>query len=229
MNSIGNRIKQARHRQGLSQVELADIAKVSQPTVANWETDSHIPRQAALDKLANILGTSANWIRSGEAEIGNGYHSPAGYLARPVQHVPISAWPSLAEMTDGQINPSQARDYIAISLEVSAPFALLANDPAMAAHFPVGAAIVFDADAGVLQDGKCYLFEREGDIILRRWQSSPDRLEALPNQSAIDADFLETRPTPLARALMSVRRALNSVNVSILRPYREGNFQLSSC
>lgn len=206
MNSIGNRIKQARLGQGLSQVELAHAANVSQPTVANWENDSHIPRQAALDKLAGILSTSANWIRIGDTEITNGVHNSSGYLTRPIQHVPISTWPTTANIKDERITPSPARDYVALSILASAPFALIANDPNMAAHFPIGVAIIFDATAGELEDGKCYLFAQENEIILRRWQSAPDRLEALPNQSAVDADFVETSPVPLAKAIMSVKR-----------------------
>jgi len=205
-NSIGGRIKQTRLNQGLSQVELALAANVSQPTVANWENDSHVPRQAALDKLAGILSTSANWIRIGDTAITNEANTSAEYLTRSIQHVPISSWPSLRNISEGHLTPSPARDYVALSIAAETPFALIANDPAMAAHFPIGTAIIFDTAVGDLQDGKCYLFAVDNEIILRRWQSAPDRLEALPNQSAIDAEFLEIRPLPLARAIMSVRR-----------------------
>ncbi len=205
-DSIGGRIKQARLEQGLSQVELAHAAKVSQPTVANWENDSHVPRQAALDKLSGILRTSPNWIRVGNSEKTNSGHTSADYLARPIQHVPISAWPTMINIENGVVAPSTPRDYVALSVNAHEPFALIANDPKMAAHFPIGAAIIFAPFSGELEDGKCYLFARDDEIILRRWQSAPDRLEALPNQSAVDADFLETRPRPLAKAIMSLRR-----------------------
>lgn len=204
--SIGGRIKQARLGQGLSQAELAQAANVSQPTVANWENDSHVPRQAALDKLAGILSTSPNWIRIGDMDRLDAANTSAGYLTRPIQHVPISSWPTANNVSNGQLSPLPARDYMALSISAANPFALIANDPAMAAHFPVGVAIVFDVMAGALEDGKCYLFEINRDIILRRWQSTPDRLEALPNQSAVDAEFVESRPTPLARAIISLRR-----------------------
>ena len=204
--SIGNRIKLARLELGLSQVELAQAANVSQPTVANWENDSHVPRQGALDKLSEILAKPANWIRIG----GNGQidlsNSSEGYLLRPIRHVPISPWPSVHNIQNGMLIPEAAKDYIALSISPERPFALIANDPAMAAHFPVGVAIIFSADVLTLVNDKCYLFEHDGDIILRRWQSAPDRLEALPNQSAVDATFLDTPPKPLARAIMSVRR-----------------------
>lgn len=210
MNSAGARIKQARLDRGLSQVALALAANVSQPTVANWENDSHVPRQAALDKLAGILDTSATWIRVGDSEQSGITKTTAGYIARPIQHIPISAWPTLVNLKDGQLTPPPAKDYVALSTSANAPFALIANDPAMAANFPVGVAIIFDKvlgeGMGALQDDKCYLFAIDGEIILRRWQSAPDRLEARPNQSVVNAEFVETRPIPLAQAIISVQR-----------------------
>lgn len=205
MTSIGTRIKKARQKSGLSQAELAQAANVSQPTVANWENDSHTPRQAALEKLADILGSEANWLRIGDAAFERHTHSIEEYLSRPVHHIPIYSWPR-AQATRSQIVEGGAHDYIAFSIDAKRPFALIANDPAMAAHFPIGSAIIFDAEKIELADGACYLFERADRIVLRRWQSAPDRLEALPNHSAVDAEFVQTRPLPLARALVSMRR-----------------------
>ena len=206
MKSIGTRIKQTRLDRGLSQVELASAANVSQPTVANWENDSHVPRQAALDKLAGILEASANWIRIGDSEASKAANVAGGYLSRPIRHIPISAWPTGANLMDGQLTPPPAKDYVALSSSAEQPFALIANDPAMAANFPVGVAIIFDKVQGELQDDKCYLFSIDGEIILRRWQSAPDRLEARPNQSAVNAEFVDSRPIPLAHAIMSLQR-----------------------
>ncbi len=206
MNSIGSRIKQARLGQGFSQVELAQAAQVSQPTVANWENDSHVPRQNALERIAGILSTSSNWIRIGDDNQINGKHTSQTYLTRQIHHVPISPWPNDQNVKDGMISLSTARDFVALSLNAQKPFALIANDPSMSAHFPIGVAIIFDNNIGELEDGKCYLFERGGKIILRRWQSEPNRLEALPNQSAVDAEFTTETPIPLAKAVMSVRR-----------------------
>ncbi len=206
MESIGYRIKQARLGQGFSQVELAQAARVSQPTVANWENDSHVPRQNALERLADILRTSSNWIRVGDSYDASGNHSPKTYLARPIHHIPILPWPDGKNLKDDILTHSSPRDYVALSLNVNKPFVLIANDPNMAAHFPIGAAIIFDSHEGALEDGKCYLFKRKGKIILRRWQSEPNRLEALPNQSAVDAQFVTELPKPLAKAVMSMRR-----------------------
>lgn len=206
MESVGERIKKTRLSQGLSQVELAIAADVSQPTVANWENDSHAPRQRALNRLAGILKISPHWLLSGD-EVHSGHSlTTRKYLETPIQHVPILGWPLYDDIYDKGVMAGPSHDYLAISTSARKPFALMASDPAMAAYFPIGAAIIFDADAGKLEDGSCYLFVRNEKIILRRWKALPDRLEALPNQSAVDADFVAQRPMPLAKALLSVRR-----------------------
>jgi len=206
MASIGERIKKARLDNGLSQVELADAASVSQPTVANWETGSHAPRQPALVKLAAILNTSPQWILGG-AEYTNGHTlAPKQYLNTPIHHVPVLQWPDNDEIENGALRVGNAHDYIAISIEVEKPFALIANDPAMAAMFPIGSAIIFDAIPGMLENNTSYLFDMGGEIILRSWQNSPDRLEAHPTLAAVDSEFTTQRPKPLAKALMTLRR-----------------------
>ncbi len=210
MATIGTRIKKARLKLGMSQVELAQAANVSQPTVANWENDSHIPRQKALGNLATILRAAPHWLQSGIGDNPDGIQSTEQYLKRTIRHIPICKWPDPQQILDGQLMLGEARDYLALSTAAAEPFVLIANDPNMAAVFPIGVAIVFDKNRqlkdGQFEDGKCYLFERDGNIILRRWQSEPDRLEALPNLSAVNAEFMDERPRPLARAILSLRK-----------------------
>jgi transcriptional regulator with XRE-family HTH domain len=206
MESIGERIKKARLQNGLSQVELAEAANVSQPTVANWETGSHAPRQPALLKLAEILNSSPQWFLAGGVETNGHTITHKQYLGTPIHHIPIVEWPADNDAQDGSLKFGDAHDYIALSLKIKVPFAVIANDPVMSAQFPIGSAIIFDAVAGPLEDGACYLFVRNSQIELRCWQSSPDRLEVMSPSSAIAAEFTSERPVPLARAIMSLRR-----------------------
>lgn len=206
MKSVGERIKQARIRIGLSQMELADAAKVSQPTIANWENATHIPRRQTLDKLASLLETSPYWLESGIGANPETDNLSARYLSRPIHHIPIMDWPNISHIIDQELMLSQPRDYLSSSAECQKPFALIANDPNMAALFPIGVVIIFDQSLTQLQDGKCYLFTYDGEIILRRWHSEPDRLEALPNLSSVDSILLNKRPRPYAQAILSLRK-----------------------
>lgn len=94
--SLHARIKQSRIKSGLSQALLAKKAGVSQPTVANWETGSHIPRRQALSRIASALDVDPIWLLSGDSDI------PAQtYLSTTIQHVPIF---DISE--NGEISPS---------------------------------------------------------------------------------------------------------------------------
>lgn len=95
MDNLQQRIKSTRVSQGLSQANLAEKTGVSQPTVANWENGSHVPRQAVLEKISKVLGVSELWLRSGTRE---GDDIPASlYLQTPIRHIPIFRRDELAE------------------------------------------------------------------------------------------------------------------------------------
>ncbi len=87
MDDLHKRIKSTRVSLGLSQAILAKRTGVSQPTVANWENGSHVPRQAVLEKISDVLGVTPLWLLSGTRE---GDDIPASlYLQTPIRHIPV--------------------------------------------------------------------------------------------------------------------------------------------
>lgn len=91
MQTLHRRIKSTRLNQKLSQAELAEKTGVSQPTVANWENGSHVPRKHALDRISLALGVEADWLLSGD--YAKAHNSVQAYLSQPIRHVPIYKWP----------------------------------------------------------------------------------------------------------------------------------------
>ena len=88
---IHTRIKDRRITLGLSQVDLANQTHVSQPTIANWENGSHVPRPLALERISKALDVEPSWLLSG---ILSELKNPAtDYLSRPIRHVAIYPWP----------------------------------------------------------------------------------------------------------------------------------------
>ena len=69
--TLGNRIKQARERVGLSQTRLAALIGLRQPTVSDWERDEVEPTRANLRAAAGRLGVSPNWLAFGDDEFGD--------------------------------------------------------------------------------------------------------------------------------------------------------------
>ena len=169
MDSVGERIKKTRLSQGLSQVELAKAAGVSQPTVANWENGSHIPRQAALNSLSGILNISTHWLLGGDQD-QNGYAQiPHEYLDTPIRHVPILAWPNADDVKNNKIATGSAQDYISISTHAGTPFALLINHSNFGVGFPIGTAVIFEPECGERDVESYYLFAEDQHIVLRKW------------------------------------------------------------
>lgn len=119
MQNLHTRIKSSRLEQGLSQARLAKEAGVSQPTVANWETGSHIPRRQALEKISRALNVEQDWLLSGRIERGETHVET--YLAKPIRHVPIYAWPASGE------TPASGRPtaYLPYPTEDKAAFAVI--------------------------------------------------------------------------------------------------------
>ncbi len=92
MDELHDRIRRTRIDQGLSQAGLAAKTGVSQPTVANWESGSHIPRKAALNRIGAALGVEPLWLLSGDQS--QNANAVKAYLKRPIHHVPIFPWPA---------------------------------------------------------------------------------------------------------------------------------------
>lgn len=54
--SIGNNIKQLRLKHGLDQVQLGEIAGVTDKAVSSWENNISVPRMGAIEKMATYFG-----------------------------------------------------------------------------------------------------------------------------------------------------------------------------
>ena len=94
MLNLHDRLRSTRQSQGLSQAELARLAGVSQPTVANWESGSQYPRRAAMAKICEALGIELSWLVDGST---NTQTATQAYLTRPIRHVPVYDWPPEGE------------------------------------------------------------------------------------------------------------------------------------
>lgn len=66
--TIGDRIKLARQRSGLTQSQLAErlgIDRSQRQRVSIWETGKATPRKDTLEAIASITGTTAAWLDYG--------------------------------------------------------------------------------------------------------------------------------------------------------------------
>lgn len=208
MSHIGQRIREARTRRSWSQARLAEEARVSQPTIANWENGSHSPREAALTRLTNALEVHRLWLLEGYTNAPNAlHHAPsandAGYFATPILHIAVLPWPQGTNQAKLQ-NATPLR-HVAVSVKADAPFALDCDDPALSRAFPPNSTIIFDRVIGNLKDGAFYLFEWNDKALIRRWRSHPERFEPASDPTRFETLFPTIMPRILGRAVMALR------------------------
>ncbi len=61
---IGERIKEMREKQGMTQAKLGEMAGTDSTSVSRWETNKTKPSQKYIGKLASVLCTSADYLLS---------------------------------------------------------------------------------------------------------------------------------------------------------------------
>jgi transcriptional regulator with XRE-family HTH domain len=140
---IGARIRQLREKLGLSQAELAHIARVRQPSVAQWETEKTEPTRPTLRRVADALAVSPHFLEFGdESRLGRGANAQiAGDRSLPVYGMSVTEPEAGSELT---LNLTEAIDYV---------------------RRPPVLANAKDAYAIYLADGSMAPWRRQGQII----------------------------------------------------------------
>src|SRR3712207_5187127 len=63
--AIGHRLRAARERKGWDREELARRLGVHAGSIARWETGGAVPHAYTLERIAEMTGSTAEWIRTG--------------------------------------------------------------------------------------------------------------------------------------------------------------------
>ncbi|WP_304458972.1 helix-turn-helix domain-containing protein [Alicyclobacillus sendaiensis] len=75
--TLGQRIRQTRIRRGLTQSQIAMALGVTEANISNYERDKSIPPSERLQKLAEVLGVSVDYLL-GRTNDPHGYSQDAG-------------------------------------------------------------------------------------------------------------------------------------------------------
>ncbi len=207
-STIGARIRAARRARHLNQGALAQKLRVSQPTIANWESGIHDPRQLMLAKIAEALQVSLGWLASGErSELEKDRHPAAAYLRRLVVHVPVVPIDQVARVLDEPDLDFHALavDYIPITAGASTMAAIFMRDDAMNLAFPVDTLVVVNYAERNPAEGALVLVQYEGAPILRRWRTNPPRLEPISSDPSHKPIFLDRLEGVIGTLFISIR------------------------
>lgn len=74
--SPAQRIRETRERRGLTQAKLAALMGVTRPLIAQWETNFRHPSIATLQRLAEILDVSYEWLAFGDESLAGTPRQP---------------------------------------------------------------------------------------------------------------------------------------------------------
>lgn len=167
MKYLHSRIRQTRQSLGLSQSSLASAVGVSQPTVANWETGSHVPRKKALTKIGLALNVEEDWLLSGRQDTG-----PAraeSYLSLPIRHVPIYAWPVYGQ----KLFTGSPEGYLPYPAERDSIFALIDYEDTSVRH----RIRMFDREVEAVTPNTAYLWQDGGQSGIGPTEELPAKAE----------------------------------------------------
>lgn len=67
--SVGERIKQLRKGNGLTQQEFADRIHIQRGNIGKYEVGVSEPSDAAINLICREFGVSESWLRTGEGEM----------------------------------------------------------------------------------------------------------------------------------------------------------------
>ena len=206
--SIGERVRSARKAAGLSQADLARRIGVSQPAIATWESGVHDPRRVVMEKLADALSISPEWLAAGARSPSEADpQAAAAYLRRPLRHVPVINLESAARFaSDPNADPHKmAEDYISVTASATLLFALFVNDAAVDRAFPSGSLVVIDYEDRWPADGNYCLAFVDGEPIVRRMQRNPHRLESSSTQTAFSSIAISDETKIIGCVRVSIR------------------------
>ncbi|HEX9939128.1 MAG TPA: helix-turn-helix domain-containing protein [Longimicrobium sp.] len=77
--AVGHRIRDLRERQGWDREELARRLGVHVGSIARWETGGAVPHGYTVRRIAELAGTTAEWLRTG----GEARAAPASDAVTP--------------------------------------------------------------------------------------------------------------------------------------------------
>lgn len=164
--SIGQNIKRLRESHGMSQLQIAEIAGVTDKAVSTWENDVKIPRMGAIQRLADYFGITKSDIIEDEAP-----QSLNPLLLYP-NVIPIRgkrAVPIIGSVACGEpiYNPGDGTEYILAGDDMSCDFALIAEGDSMIGDRIQSGDIVFIRRQDDVDDGSIVAVAIDGELTLK--------------------------------------------------------------
>ena len=202
MNSIAERLKQAREAAGMTQPALAEKAGVSQGTIGNIESGLR-KRPRELLSIAAALGVNPSWLDTGKGRMRMSVVAteegssdmvdaseklpliPGAASGNTFRRAPVIAWARLGDVVFGEvINKADSLAFAPIGDHGDRVILVPIADDALAPRLRIGDMVAIDLDNKQPDRDQVTLFmaKTDGAFFLRRYQPL-----VAPHFEAIDA------------------------------------------
>ena len=162
--SIGENIKYLRESHGLTQVQLAEIAGVTDKAVSTWENDTKTPRMGALQKIADHFGIAKSDIIE-DTKVTSGDFSHPDILPVTTRRIPL-----LGAIACGEpiLAESDIDTLTVVSQDVKCDFALRCKGDSMIGARIFDGDLVFIRKQDYVDDGAIAAVLLDDDATLKR-------------------------------------------------------------
>lgn len=82
--SAYERYCEARDKKGLKDAHVAEATSIGRSTFSDWKSGRSTPKPEKLQKIADYLGVSVEWILTGESPTGYYYNEDAMQIAQEI-------------------------------------------------------------------------------------------------------------------------------------------------
>ncbi|WP_312252743.1 S24 family peptidase [Stenotrophomonas sp.] len=165
MNTVGDRIKEARKLRGMSRPELAEAARVKYPTLAGIENNDQAGT-TQLPLIAEALGVSPKWLQTGRGpmEAGSASNDDSDWadIAGYAQAIGLGGGPEAQEYAETHRLKFRAESLARKRLRPSNLAVMYGKGDSMEPRIHSGDAILFDTSDTNPRDGQMYVVMVDG-------------------------------------------------------------------
>lgn len=162
--SIGENIKRLREAHGLTQLQLAEIACVTDKAVSTWENDLKTPRMGALQKIADYFGIAKSDIIEGPKTIQPAFYHP-DILPTTTRKIPLMGTIACGEPILAQ---ADVDTFAVVGSAVECDFALRCKGDSMINARIYDGDVVFIKKQDYVDDGAIAAVLLDDDATLKR-------------------------------------------------------------
>jgi repressor LexA len=167
---IGERIKIARNKAGLTQEGLAKKVGITYPTLNKYERNHRIPNSQILGRIAKELHCNPGWLLTGEGDM---LGEPSALNTIPVSNIPV-----LGRVPSGFPDrvSEEIIEYISLPKIPSGAYALIVKGNSMGPNIKDGDYAIFIPNSNIENGDIVVAIDEWGESMLKRYRTKDDEV-----------------------------------------------------